>query len=254
METTLDPNTPTVITGDWNMRHPEWDNRTTSIPSKTTETLEWLEGNQFTLCNTPNVPTRMDQLGNATVIDLTFANGTAIEAGVIRNHRVDPDVGGLSDHHALTFQLGEPREIVQDLPSAKLNWKNADEEEFLKALKQEIKQAGPAHTDMVRKTLNVDTTEALPADLNAAITQIQGYLTRTAEETIPNQRPSNRSKPWWNAKITKAYKELQEAKETLQSWMHNFQTINHHCHMGQRTTQQNTQTNLQCKERIYQKI
>src|SRR5258708_4355549 len=88
-------------------------------------------------------------------IAVPFANGTAIEAGVIHNHRVDPDIGGLSDHHALAFQLGEPREIIQDLPSAKLNWKNADEEEFLKALKQEIEQAGPAHTDMVSKTLNV---------------------------------------------------------------------------------------------------
>ena len=128
---------------------------------------------------------------------------------------MDPDIGGLSDHHALAFRLGEPREIIQDLPSAKLNWKNADEEEFLKALKQEIEQAGPAHTDMVSKTLNIDTTKALPADLDAAITQIQGYLTRATEETIPNQRPSNRSKPWWNAKITKVYKELREAKETL---------------------------------------
>ena len=145
METTLDLDTPTVITRDWNMRHPEWDDQMTSIPSKTMETLEWLEGNQFMLCSTSNVPTRMDQLGNTTVIDLMFANGTAIEASVICNHRVDPDIGGLSDHHALTFQLGEPREIVQDLPNAKLNWKNTDKEEFLKALKQEIEQAGPAH-------------------------------------------------------------------------------------------------------------
>ncbi len=121
---------------------------------------------------------------------------------------MDPNVGGLSDHHALTFQLGELREIVQDLPDSKLNWKKVDEEVFLKALKQEIEQAGLTHTEMVSKTLNANTTEALPADLDVAVTQIQGYLTCTTEETIPKQKPCNKSKPWWNAKITKAYKEL----------------------------------------------
>ncbi len=33
MDITLDPSTPTVITRDWNMRHLEWDDQTTSIPS-----------------------------------------------------------------------------------------------------------------------------------------------------------------------------------------------------------------------------
>ena len=70
--TQWDATIPTIITGDWNIRHPQWDNGVTTACPQTHETLEWLEGNGFTLCNQPYIPTREDTMGHASVINLTF--------------------------------------------------------------------------------------------------------------------------------------------------------------------------------------
>ncbi len=64
----------TIITGNWNICHPRWDNRVQSACPRTHETLEWIEGNGFTLCNEPFMPTREDSMGHALVINLTFKN------------------------------------------------------------------------------------------------------------------------------------------------------------------------------------
>ncbi len=52
-----DPHVPTIITGDWNIHHPQWDDRVTTACPRTHGMLEWLEGNGSTLCNEPFIPT-----------------------------------------------------------------------------------------------------------------------------------------------------------------------------------------------------
>src|SRR5258708_35972 len=69
-----DPSIPTIITGNWNIRHPQWDSRVTSACPRTCETLEWLDGNGFNLCTDPFIPTTEDPISNSSVIDLTFKN------------------------------------------------------------------------------------------------------------------------------------------------------------------------------------
>src|SRR5260221_1314798 len=59
-----DPNVPTIITGDWNIQHPRWDSGVSAACPRTCETLEWLDGNGFTLCNEPFIPTREDTMGH----------------------------------------------------------------------------------------------------------------------------------------------------------------------------------------------
>ena len=75
---TIDHTKPTIITGDWNIRHPDWDNRVSTACPRTRETLEWIKGNGLVICNEPNVPTREDSMGHASVIDLTFKNVAAM--------------------------------------------------------------------------------------------------------------------------------------------------------------------------------
>ncbi len=102
-----DPTIPTIITGDWNIRHPLWDSGVTSACPRTCETLEWINGNGFTLCNEPFIPTREDTLGHSSVINLTFKNTAANGGNIIKNHYVDTSIRTLSDHHAIVFQVGD---------------------------------------------------------------------------------------------------------------------------------------------------
>ncbi len=47
----------TVITRDWNTHHPDWDDGIDQPTLRAQETLEWVDGNGFILCNEPFVPT-----------------------------------------------------------------------------------------------------------------------------------------------------------------------------------------------------
>src|SRR5260370_36375575 len=96
--------------------------------------LKWLEGNGFTLCNQPYVPTREDTMGHTSIIDLTFKNMAANGANILREFQVDTNSGTLSDHHAIGFQLRNPNTIVLNPTTNRLNWKHADEEEFTDTL------------------------------------------------------------------------------------------------------------------------
>ena len=71
-EADIDTNTPMIIMGDWNTCHPDWDDSIDTPDQRVREMVEWLEGNSFSLCNEPYVPTREDCSGHASVIDLTF--------------------------------------------------------------------------------------------------------------------------------------------------------------------------------------
>src|SRR5258708_4667793 len=69
---TIDHTKPTIITGDWNIRHPDWDDEVSTACPRTRETLKWIKGNGLVICNEPNVPTREDLMGHTSVINLTF--------------------------------------------------------------------------------------------------------------------------------------------------------------------------------------
>ena len=171
--THLDPTTPTIITGDWNIRHPSWDNRVTTACPRTRQTLEWTEGNGFSLCNEPFVPTREDTLGHASVIDLTFKNKMASGMNVLSGHHVDTTIGALSDHHALIFQIGKPEEVVYNMSTYNLNWKHAIEGEFTDALTKQLTREKDEHAEMVSLILNPAKTLATPDELDRATDWLQ---------------------------------------------------------------------------------
>ena len=140
---------------------------------RTHETLEWLDGNGFTLCNKPYVPTREDLMGHASVIDLTFKNPAANGGNIIRKIYVDTSIGTLSDHHAIILQVGDPGHTVLNPTSNKLNWKHANEEEFKQTLKELLEENGPKHNQIVSEMLNSDKQMAMPEELDRATEFIQ---------------------------------------------------------------------------------
>ena len=151
----IDPATPIIITGDWNIRHPDWDNGVETPCPRTRETLEWIVGNGFSLCNEPFIPTREDSAGHSSVIDLTFKNAAANRANLISSLYVDMVIGALSDHHAIIFNIGDLEEVVFNKTSYNLNWKHADESKFREALKTQLGEEMERHTHLVSNLLKI---------------------------------------------------------------------------------------------------
>ncbi len=199
---------PTIITGDWNICHPRWDNGVQSACPRTHETLKWIKGNGFTLCNGPFMPTREDSMGHASVINLTFKNPAANGSNVLRKHYVDTMIGSLSDHHALVLQVGDPNHIVTNPATNNLNWKHADEEDFTKTLRDLLEEEEPQYNHIVSETLNYDKQSAMPEELDRATEFIQQLLEKTARKSVPECRICEKSKPWWTPELTKAYSNL----------------------------------------------
>ena len=87
-EADIDTNTPTIIMGDWNTHHPDWDESINTPDPRAREIVEWLEGSNFSLCNEPYVPTREDCSGHASVINLTFKNVAENGANILSGHHI----------------------------------------------------------------------------------------------------------------------------------------------------------------------
>ena len=97
INTHLEINIPTIITGDWNTCHLNWDDGANTPDLRTRETVEWLEGNGFMICNEPFIPMREDNAGHASVINLTFKNAAANGSNILTGHHIDTAIGALSD-------------------------------------------------------------------------------------------------------------------------------------------------------------
>src|SRR5260221_5194705 len=168
----IHPGMPTIITGDQNLHHNNWNSSIDkeSTPTRTQEVVNWLDGQGFSLCSERDVYTRSGAgTQRDTIIDLTFANELAIGQGVVCDHSVNPDLTLLSDHNALTFTLGDPRETVDNIAEAKYNWKDAIEEDFTKALNQELHADADLYDTSIQQVLNKQCTCATPEELDATV-------------------------------------------------------------------------------------
>ncbi len=176
------------------------------------------------MCNKPFIPTREDTVGHTSVIDLTFKNPAANRGNILRTHYVDPNIGALSDHHAIILQVGHSNSIIPNPSTNNLNWKHADEEEFKCTLKELLEDNRLEYHMIVSESLNPEKETAMPDELDRAMEFIQTPLEDTANKAIPEWRISSKSKPWWMPELSKAYKDLQEAHSIMHGWMRDFHT------------------------------
>src|SRR5260221_2681379 len=221
----LHPGTPTIITGDWNLHHNNWNSMVEieSTPARTQEVVDWLKGQSFSLCSERNVHTRSGTGSQQDlVIDLTFANEIATGQGIVRNHTVNMDLATLSDHHTLTFTLGNPRESVHNITEAKYNWKEAEEGSFVEAFEQELHADTEIYDITIQQVLNKNRSQASPEELNNAVRLINECMERAAEKTVPIRQMCSRSKPWWNSDLTNAFKEMRDTRIMAKSYFQYF--------------------------------
>src|SRR5258708_25649397 len=110
--------------------------------------------------NKPNIPTREDNNGHASVIDLVFTNGAASEPGSLSNIYIDTEIGCLSDHHTLTFTIGPTQEETPTPLDNALNWNLADDHTFCTALREDIELNHAEQSPLVTDLLNLKTKKA----------------------------------------------------------------------------------------------
>ncbi len=135
--------------------------------------------------NEPNVPTREDDYGHTSVIDLVFTNKSSSDSGTLSNIYIDTEIGCLSNHHALSFTISPPQEEIPSLTDNGLNWKHANEETFCEALKQEIELNRAEHSILVSNLLNQNRDYASETELDGAVKIIQNYLEMAAAKSVP---------------------------------------------------------------------
>ncbi|KAF9442633.1 hypothetical protein P691DRAFT_738773, partial [Macrolepiota fuliginosa MF-IS2] len=140
--TALPTNQPVVITGDWNMHHHMWST-SNNIPAEpeTDYTVEWLTANGFLLANTPGKHTYIPHStrGSPSIIDLTFANGPAIQLAIPFEWSIDPELTFDSDHQAIRWTLFNNINPIDNSCGTRFNIKDTDQEEWGKALEDNLR-------------------------------------------------------------------------------------------------------------------
>src|SRR5260370_24522766 len=221
----LHPEIPMVISGNWNLHHNLWNSaiEAESTLARTQDIVNWLEGHGFNLCNERDVHTRSGSgTQRDTIIDLTFSNEMATGQGLVQKHKVNLDLMLLSDHHALTYMLGDPRESVDNITKAKYNWKDANEEKFVEALKQELHLDEELFDISIQQVLNSNHTQASLEELDSVVKFLNSCMEQAAAKTVPTHRMCSRSKPWWNNDLTTAFKDMRAARDMARSYYKHF--------------------------------
>jgi hypothetical protein len=136
------PDHPTIITGDFNLHHPNWsrDDRALDHDQLAISTVEWLAGKNFTLLNTRGEITHLARHAGErpSVIDLSFVNSEAARLDSFKQWAVDPGLALDSDHNAIKFVLDHGLSEIPVFFPIKYNLNKVDPEEWSKALDVEL--------------------------------------------------------------------------------------------------------------------
>src|SRR5258708_2553956 len=111
------------------------------------------------------------------------------------------------------FTLSNPRELVDNLTEAKYNWKDANEEDFIEALEQELHTDTKLFEQLIQQVLNKHRNQVSPDELDSAVRFINTCMEHAAEKTVPTHRMCSQSKLWWNSSLTKVFKDMRTARD-----------------------------------------
>jgi hypothetical protein len=210
----LDPTIPTIITGDWNLKHnlyramPEDQNPN----ERAVRTADWLSTNGFDLQNQWNQETwRKYGETQTSALDFTFKNDACEAANILQNWTIEPNSNAGSDHYATFFSLGGGEEEIVNLTEAKYNWKGMDAERFTKSLDRELHLNQDTYNDTFGPLGNA-TQPPTREDIDNATQFLLNGMSKAAEEAVPRRRPSPRAKAWWTPKLSQARDNLNKAR------------------------------------------
>lgn len=207
----------TVLLGDFNLKHPDWDpNHEATAPSSVF--AEWVTQNSLVLQNAPGTPTffRPNQR-YPSVLDLTYT--TEIANNYIIDWQTLDDTG--SDHKGVMFTLNHV--IDQNLTSAieKFNVEKADWTKFNATLAStpEITQVAEIGCALKRMGERNELSQKLLQNSNHVMTSLLDDLAQSlsngiisaARASMPLLSKHPTSKPWWTPEL-KALRRIMNRK------------------------------------------
>ena len=201
----------TVLLGDFNSHHPSWD-PTGPAPSQRDKDLrDWLDEKNFTLGNTIGVGTffraNMEQ---ESTLDLVFTRGRA--SSRIHDWQTLPPLG--SDHLGILFSLTNQEGTL--VPTQRFNIDKANWTLFAEILKQGEEQL---HFNIPPESSSLDLLQGKPTTdtefLDVLVKQFTSLIQEAAQQAIPLQTLSPKSKPWWNPTLKEHRKALNRAYRAM---------------------------------------
>ena len=126
----------TIVAGDFNQHHPDWEEMTTEPPATARVMAEWLQDKSFSLLNVHNYPTfhHHNHLHHS-VSDLTLANTRAIGRTLASQWKVDEEAHTGSYHVVIRFTIVNERIATGETVIERPNWKKANREKYNEAFR-----------------------------------------------------------------------------------------------------------------------
>ena len=204
------PQNATIITGDFNLHHPMWsrEDRTLNPDQLATNVADWLSQSNYSLLNKQGEVTHLPRHAGErpSVIDLSFANATAVELDTFKDWAVDPEISHDSDHNAIKFTIDSGRQEIDNVLGIKYNISKVDPEEWAKIFEQELDKV-KAQINLINES-NDPSEEQLDEYAEAMSQAMQNATALTAKE----RKPSTNAKPWWDQELSDAAKRVSNAR------------------------------------------
>ena len=190
---TQDPPHYTLLVGDFNLHHPNWDifgRRTEGVGDLLALSASW----DLQLHTPYGEPTRTKHGNRDSTIDHAWATRD------LRIKYEGPEEYKLSDHKPQVVHIELETQGRQEPTPEGLSWHMMDKDRVA---------AEAAH---LRCPTDVNTAEEIDRQLDLLIEELQ----RIAAVSTPRRKPNNgRANPWWNRKVKEA---MLEAKSLERRW------------------------------------
>lgn len=188
--TSISLNPKLILTGDFNIHHPNWNLSYNGSPStQSSDLICWLEDNDLSLLSEVNVPTH--NLGN--VLDLCFASSSLLIGGAHATVQQDLDVS--SDHSPLLINV--PCQVRSNPSSPRLRFATIQLDTSLSLLR--------SHLDSFI-LLSEKSSDCLDKRAEDIIQILYNCFSGSANQSLPH----NRGQPWWNQSCKEARKTYRE--------------------------------------------
>jgi len=197
---------PVIIMGNFNLHHDMWaanpvgndDARTSGV------IVDWLSEEGFTMLNKKGEITHPPRNTHerASVIDLTFVNGQAIQAGTVKEWAIDPGIAHDADHLGIKFLIAHGQVEIENPMDTKYCLKDVKLDEWTK----EFENAIQGSEEELQPLLHPEplTPNTLDRCADALKTALQTATAKT-------WKPCANAKPWWDDDLAQAANRVSDA-------------------------------------------
>ncbi|PBK58280.1 hypothetical protein ARMSODRAFT_1028390 [Armillaria solidipes] len=152
--------------------------------------------------NIKGVPTFFSRSSNGaeSVIDLTFANATAIAGNLLVDWRVDPGSSYTSDHSAIFWRIDQDVKVVENALGEQYNLKDADAGEWEEDFKIKIE----GFYDSMREIEQATSESMDQSQLDEIIAQFHMLIQESIESVVPKRKLSKHAYARWGREMKNA--------------------------------------------------